>query len=168
MQRMATKRQVFYSFHFDNDVMRVQQIRNMGIVEGDTPASPNEWEQLKKKDGGQKKWIDDNMAYRSTVIVLIGQQTYKRPWVLYEIKKASAEKKALFGIYVHNLTCPNNGKCSQGLNPFDYATISDGTNAGKALSTIIKCYNPPAADAYGSIQKNLDAWIEAATLAPKR
>ena len=23
------KRQVFYSFHFDNDVMRVQQIRNM-------------------------------------------------------------------------------------------------------------------------------------------
>jgi hypothetical protein len=28
------KRKVFYSFHFDNDVFRVQQIRNMGILEG--------------------------------------------------------------------------------------------------------------------------------------
>lgn len=26
------KRKVFYSFHFDNDVMRVQQIRNMGVL----------------------------------------------------------------------------------------------------------------------------------------
>lgn len=28
------KRQVFYSFHFDNDVMRVQQVRNIGAIEG--------------------------------------------------------------------------------------------------------------------------------------
>jgi hypothetical protein len=33
------KRQVFYSFHFDNDVMRAQQIRNMGVVEGGEPGS---------------------------------------------------------------------------------------------------------------------------------
>jgi hypothetical protein len=68
------KRQVFYSFHFDKDVMRTQLVRNMGVVEGDTPASPNEWEQLKKKDGGQKKWIDDNMRGRSCVIVLVGEE----------------------------------------------------------------------------------------------
>jgi hypothetical protein len=165
---MAIKRQVFYSFHFDNDVMRVQLVRNMGIVDGDTPASPNEWEQLKKKDGGQKEWIDDNMANRSTVIVLIGEETYKRPWVLYEIKKAAAEKKALFGIYIHNLNCPNNGKCSQGPNPFEYVTIPDGPNVGKALSTVTKCYNPSASDAYGDIQRKLDAWIETAISAPKR
>ena len=45
---MATKRQVFYSFHFDNDVFRVQQIRNIGAIEGNTPVSPNEWETVKK------------------------------------------------------------------------------------------------------------------------
>lgn len=163
-----TKRQVFYSFHFDNDVMRVQLIRNMGIVEGDTPATANEWEQLKRKDGGQKKWIDDNMAHRSTVIVLIGQQTYARPWVKYEIGKATAEKKALLGIYIHNLKCPNQGTCSQGPNPFDYVTIPDGPNKGKPLSTITKCYNPTSNDAYNSISTNLNTWIEAAILAPKR
>jgi len=27
------KRQVFYSFHFNNDVIRVQMVRNMGVIE---------------------------------------------------------------------------------------------------------------------------------------
>ena len=35
---------VFYSFHFGNDVMRVQQIRNIGSIEGNAPTTPNEWE----------------------------------------------------------------------------------------------------------------------------
>ena len=81
------KRQVFYRFHFDNDVMRVQQIRNMGVIEGDVPVSANEWEQLKRKSGGVEKWIDDNMKYRSCAIVLIGKDTSNRPWIKYEIKK---------------------------------------------------------------------------------
>jgi hypothetical protein len=94
IKKMASsRRQVFYSFHFDNDVMRTQLVRNMGIVEGDQPASANEWEQLKKKDGGQKQWIDDNMRSRSCVIVLVGEKTHERPWVRYEIKKAFQEKK---------------------------------------------------------------------------
>ena len=37
------KRQVFFSFHFKNDVMRVQQIRNIGVIEGNTPVSPSNW-----------------------------------------------------------------------------------------------------------------------------
>ena len=32
-----SQRKIFYSFHFANDVMRVQQVRNMGVVEGNTP-----------------------------------------------------------------------------------------------------------------------------------
>jgi len=30
---IMAKRQVFYSFHYANDVMRVQQIRNIGMIE---------------------------------------------------------------------------------------------------------------------------------------
>ena len=43
------KRQIFYSFHFDNDVMRVQQVRNIGALEENKPVSPNDWEDVKKK-----------------------------------------------------------------------------------------------------------------------
>lgn len=151
------KRKIFYSFHFDNDVMRVQLIRNMGIVEGDTPVSPNEWEKLKKQEGGVKKWIDNNMDGKSCVIVLVGTETYKRPWVKYEIQKAWDDGRGLFGIHVHNLTCPNNGTCTQGTNPFNQFTFKQGD---KVITP--KCYNPKSSDAYNDISANLDAWVEEA------
>lgn len=164
-----TKRQVFYSFHFDNDVMRVQQIRNIGALEDNTPVSPNEWEEVKKKgDAGIKKWINDNMDYRSCVVVLIGEKTASRPWVKYEIEKAWKDKKGLLGIHIHNLKCPKkakdtgNGKCTQGTNPFDGFTFTDGPNKGKKLSSVVKCYNPKSDDAYNDIKNNIEDWIEAA------
>ncbi len=167
------KRQVFYSFHFDNDVMRVQLIRNMGIVEGDEPVSPNEWEQLKKKDGGVQKWIDDNIAYRSCVVVLIGEDTANRPWVQYEISKGWNDGKGVLGIYIHNLKCANkvrqgySGTCSQGPNPFDKVSFNSGPLNGQKLSSVVKCYNPSASDAYADIRSNIDSWVEAAIAARK-
>ena len=35
-------KRVFFSFHYNNDNWRVQQIRNMGKVEGNSPVSSNE------------------------------------------------------------------------------------------------------------------------------
>jgi hypothetical protein len=152
------KRQVFYSFHFDNDVMRVQQIRNMGVIEGNTPVSANNWEEIKKKgDASIEKWINDNMAYRSCVVVLIGEKTAARPWVKYEIKKAWSDGKGLLGIYVHNLKDPKTGTCGQGTNPFNQFTFTQG---GKTYT--IKCHNPKSTDAYNDIKDNIEDWIEEA------
>ncbi len=98
------KKQIFMSFHFDNDVMRVQQIRNIGALEGNEPVSVNTWEEVKRKGNASiEKWIDDNMKYRSCVVVLVGEETASRPWVKHEIKKAWKDGKGLFGIYIHNL-----------------------------------------------------------------
>ena len=155
------KRQVFYSFHFKNDVMRVQQVRNMGIIEGNEPTSPNNWEELKRK--GKKsieKWIDDNMKYRSCVIVLIGSETAYREWIDYEIKKAWNDKKGLVGIYIHNLKCPNNGIDKKGKNPFEAFSLNNGDK--KKLSNIVKCYNPSLNDSYNDIKNNIDSLIEEA------
>ena len=90
---MAIKRQIFYSFHFANDVFRVQQIRNLGALEDNKPVSVNDWEEVKKKgDAAIEKWIDDNMNYRSCVVVLIGEETANRKWVKHEIQKAWKDK----------------------------------------------------------------------------
>ncbi len=151
------KRQVFYSFHFNNDVLRVQQIRNMGVIEGNEPVSKNSWEEAKKKSGGIEKWIDDNMKSRSCVVVLVGEDTANRPWVKYEIKKAWKDGKGLVGIYIHNLKDPNTGKSKKGTNPFDQYTVGE-----KNLSSIVKCYNPKSDDAYNDIAANLSDWIEEA------
>lgn len=157
------KRQVFYSFHFDNDVMRVQQIRNMGALDGNEPVSANDWEKLQKTDGGIKKWINDNMDYRSCVVVLVGEQTANRPWVKYEIEKAWNDGKGILGIHIHNLKCPRNGTCSKGPNPFDQFNFKDG----RKLSSVVKCYNPDSKDAYNDIKNNIEAWIEEAISARK-
>ena len=150
-------RQVFYSFHFDNDVMRVQQIRNIGVIEDNKPVSANDWEDVKKKGKDAiEKWIDDNMKYRSCVVVLVGEETANRPWVQYEIIKGWNDNKGVLGIYIHNIKCPRNGKCSQGKNPFDNVNFKDG----RKLSSVVKCFNPSSTDAYNDIAKNLEAWIE--------
>jgi hypothetical protein len=156
---LAAKRQVFYSFHFANDVFRVQQIRNIGVIEGNTPVSVNEWEDVKRKGNAAiEKWIDDNMKYRSCVIVLIGENTAKRNWVEYEIIKAWKEKKGLLGIYIHNIKCLKNGKSNKGANPFDFITMTDGSK----MSKYVKCYDPNNTDAYNDIAANIDSWIEQA------
>jgi len=147
------KRQIFYSFHYNNDVFRVQQIRNMGIFDENPPALVNEWEKIKKDgDNAIKKWIDDNMFYRSCVIVLVGSETANRKWVKYEIEKAWSEEKAIFGIYIHNLKCPINGTSSKGENPFEKITATKGG--------IIKCYNPDVWEPYNDIRNNIEKWIE--------
>lgn len=56
------KRQVFYSFHYANDVMRTQLVRNIGAIEGNAPASANEWETVKQKGyAAIQDWIDRAM-----------------------------------------------------------------------------------------------------------
>jgi hypothetical protein len=143
--------------------MRVQQIRNIGVLEGNTPVSVNEWETIKKSgEKAVEKWIDDNMYYKSCVIVLIGTETADRPWVKYEIKKAWDSGKGLLGIYIHNLKDPNTGTCRQGQNPFEQFTVN-----GKKLSEFVKCYNPNSYDAYNDIANNIDNWIENAINARK-
>ena len=152
------KRQIFYSFHFNNDVMRVQQVRNMGVVDGNTPVTANTWEEVKGKgDAAVEKWVDENMKYRSCVVVLVGTDTHKRPWVKYEIQKAWNDGKGLLGVHVHNLKCPNKGICAKGTNPFDQFTFKKD---GKIV--VPKIHDPSASNAYNEISANLSEWVEAA------
>ena len=156
------KPQVFYSFHFDNDVFRVQQIRNIGVIDGNEPVSKNDWEQARKTPGGIERWIDDNMKYKSCVVVLIGSETHLRPWVQYEIAKGWNDGKGILGINIHSLkdprtnnTPPYYGKCAKGANPF----LQVKFQSGATLAQYVPCFDPNSNDAYGDIERNLLHWI---------
>jgi len=155
------KRQVFYSFHYDNDVMRVQLVRNMGVIDGNAPASANDWESVKKQGAKAiQTWIDNAMKNRSCVIVLVGSETANRKWVKYEIQKAWEDGKGLLGIYIHNLKDAKTGTCKLGVNPFDSIKVG-----GKKMSELVKCHNPKSTDAYNDIKANISVWIETAIAA---
>jgi hypothetical protein len=151
---------VFFSFYFDDDVFRVQQVRNMGVIDDNEPVSPNEWETVKRRgDAAIERWIDENMKYKRCIIVLIGARTSNRPWVQYEIRRAWELGKALLGVHIHNLRCPRNGTCSKGVNPFDNFEIG---SYGQRMSAFVPCYDPQFSDAYGEISRNLQNWVATA------
>lgn len=154
-------RKAFYSFHYQPDCSRAAQVRNMGVVEGNAPASDNDWESVKKGgDAAIQKWIDSQLSGKSVAIVLIGSATAGRKWINYEIKTAWEAGKGVMGIYVHKLKDLGGNQSNQGSNPFD------GFNVGTtSLSSIAKAYTPPYSDSklvYGHIKDNLASWIEEA------
>ena len=158
-----TKRQVFYSFHYEPDGWRASQVRNIGIVEGNRPASDNNWETIKRGgDTAIKKWINGQMRYRSCTVVLVGSNTANRKWINYEIVESWNNGMGVVGIYVHGLRNNYGYVSEKGGNPFDYITFS-GTS--KKLSSIIKCYNPQgnnSKERYDWISRHLSNAVEEA------
>ena len=163
------KRKIFYSFHYDNDVFRVQLIRNIGALEGNKPVTPNKWEEIKR--GGEaavKKWIDENLRGKSCLVVLVGTHTAERKWVNYEITHAWENGLGVLGVYIHNLKDPRYGTCSRGKNPFSNYCISNTSDYSIGMDKVVKCYDPMPENAYQDIAANLEGWVEEAILIRQR
>jgi len=159
------KRQVFFSFHYKADAWRAAQVRNMGVVEGNKPVSDNEWEQITRRgDEAIKRWIDEQMRYRSCVVVLIGSQTAGRKWIKYEIKKGWEDGKGVVGVYIHNLKDQYGKQTRKGRNPFEDFTLTVN-GVKRRFSDIVKAYDPPYSESdkvYDYIKQNLANWVEEA------
>jgi MTH538 TIR-like domain (DUF1863) len=67
-----------------------------------------------------KRLINSGLEQTSVTCVLIGTETWKRPWVRYEILKSYERGNALPGIHINGIEDKNNQIFSQGLNPFAY------------------------------------------------
>ncbi|MFK5969366.1 MAG: TIR domain-containing protein [Candidatus Marithrix sp.] len=157
------KRKVFYSFHYIPDNWRVSQVRNIGQIEDNKPATDNDWETIKRgKDIAIKKWIADQMKGRTCTVVLVGKDTANRKWIKHEIVKSWGDGKGVVGIHIHKLKDNNGDQAEKGSNPFEYFTVGEDK---KKLSSIVKCYNPPypiSTHVYDHIKENLADWIEEA------
>ncbi len=156
-------RNCFYSFHYKPDCQRAAQIRQIGVIEGNSPASDNDWEKV--TTGGEpaiKKWISDQMVGKSCTIVLVGSNTADRKWINHEIVESWNKGMGVVGIYIHGIKNLNQETSTKGNNPFDSITFN---SSGKKLSTIVKCYNPSgetSKEKYSWISENLAAMVEEA------
>jgi len=153
---MARKK-VFFSYYYEKDGNRVDEIRSMGLTKDIKPVSKEDWNEIcRQGDDSIKKWIDDNMKDAEVLVVFIGEETFKRKWIIYEIEKAWNEGKGILGIYIHNLADPVTGKCKKGENPFIHFKMN---RDGRTLRNLIKCYDPEPKDAYNCIFENIEDWI---------
>ena len=145
-------RRAFYSFHYKPDNWRAAMVRNIGSIEGNRPASDNNWETVKKGgDAAIKKWIADQMKHRSCTVVLVGTNTANRKWINHEIIKSWNDRMGVVGIHIHGLADSDGDVSQKGRNPFEFIILD---NSGKKLSSIVRCYNPA-----GRSSKERYAWI---------
>ena len=157
------KRRVFYSFHYEPDNWRASQVRNIGVMEGNRPATDNGWETVKK--GGDlaiKRWISGQLRYRSCTVVLVGSNTANRKWINHEIVKSWNDGMGVVGIRIHGLENAAGRVSRKGANPFSYITYG---NTNTRLSTIVKCYDPAgrtSKERYDWISKHLANAVEEA------
>lgn len=161
-------RKVFYSFHFKNDFARVQQIRNMDSINGQTLATAQQWEDAKGKgDAAVEKWIDAQMTGKSCLVVLIGSDTSNRKWVKHEIKKAWSDGKAVLGIHINKLKNLDGNTSAKGNNPFSNFTLCDGKVSMSSAVPVKTPYGTTSKETYATIKDSLESWIEEAIKARK-
>lgn len=160
------KRRVFYSFHYATDSWRAATVRNIGVVEGNRPATDNKWEEVKRGgDAAIRKWIADQMRYRSCTVVLVGADAAGRYWIDHEIRKTWEGGMGLAGIHIHGLRNQDGRISSKGPNPFAHFTVEDSNGYKRHLSSVVKCYNPPGSNSrqrYNWIRDNLADIVEEA------
>ena len=100
-------RRVFFSFHYQQDIWRVNQIRNLPEIVDTAAAGFHDaslWEAAKRQgDAVIKRMIDDALLNTSVTLVCIGSQTANRKYVGYEIQQSQARGNALLGVRIHHL-----------------------------------------------------------------
>jgi hypothetical protein len=161
-------RRVFFSFHYEGDILRVGQIRNSGIVlsPGDSSAGFTDtasWESIKRRgDVAIRAWIDGELNGTSVTVVLIGSNTANRDWINYEIIESVKRKNGLLGIYIHNVKDLNGQTTTKGENPFAYLNWDNGQ--GRPLSETYPTYDW----LHDLGRQNLASWVEKAAVAAGR
>jgi hypothetical protein len=150
-------RRVFFSFHYDRDVRRIQQVRNAWVVRQRGDSQPfydgADFEDAKRRVGGIEKWIHEQLKGCSVTAVLFGAETFNRPWVKYEIEQSYKNNMGILAIDIHNVRDPLHGTDPQGRNPLDHWQIN-----GKPFTSIYRTYDWVRDDGYN----NIGSWIELA------
>jgi hypothetical protein len=152
-------RRAFFSFHYENDVWRANQVRNSWVTKdkeaaGFTDAA--DFEEVKKGgDAAIKKWIDSQLSGTSVTVVLIGSDTSNRDYVKYELQKSYSKGNGMLGIYIHQLKNSNGYTSTKGSNQF--GEIGKDSNGNSVFfSSSYPCYDWVDDNGYA----NLGTWIE--------
>lgn len=126
-------KRVFFSFHYQDVIdFRANVVRNHKTTkhEGAGYFDASIWEESKKESElALKRLINAELQNTSVTAVLIGSDTYSRPWVRYEIMKSIQKGNKILGIHINSVKGKNQLTKNLGPNPFEFLAIefsSDG------------------------------------------
>lgn len=131
-------KRVFFSFHYQDVIdFRANVVRNHWLTKPDREAAgfydASIWESAKKQgDIALKRLINGGLDNTSNTCLLIGSQTYGRPWVRYEILKSFKKGNHIFGVNINSIKGKDGCTKIAGPNPLLNVGVtfsSDGETA---------------------------------------
>jgi Thoeris protein ThsB, TIR-like domain len=132
-------KRVYFCFHYQDVIdFRANVVRNHWLTKDDREDAgffdASIWEEAQKKgDVALKRLINSGLENTSCTCVLIGTNTYERPWVRYEIFKSMKKWNSVFGVHINEIKGKDQKTKIKGYNPFDYLGI-EYSKTGKTLT----------------------------------
>lgn len=123
-------RRVFFSFHYQDVIdFRANVVRNHWMTKPDRDAAgffdASIWEEAKKQgDIALKRIINGGLDNTSNTCVLVGTETYARPWVRYEILKSFVRGNHLFAVHINGIKGKDQKIKVLGPNPLEYVGVT--------------------------------------------
>lgn len=154
-------RRAFFSFHYERDIVRANQVRNSWVTKDDKESAgfidAAAFEEIKNKgDQKIKNWIDEQLKQTSVTVVIIGAETSNREYVKYEIQKSYEKGNGILGIYVHQKKDLNGNTDTKGSIAF--GEIGKDRYGNPVYLSNYKIYDWVDNDGYN----NMGKWIEEA------
>jgi hypothetical protein len=123
-------KRVYFGFHYQDVIdFRANVVRNHWVTKEHRDAAgffdASLWEDAKSKGPiGLKRLINSALEGTSTTCVLIGTQTYARPWVRYEILKSFKRGSAILGVHINSITGRDRLTKPLGPNPLEHVGVT--------------------------------------------
>lgn len=156
-------RRVYFAFHYQNDITRVNVVRNSWMTHTDRESSgffdASLWEKSKKTgDAGIQRMIKDGLDGTSVTVFLLGAETSGRRWVRYELEESHKRGNGMLAIRIHGIKNLQGYTSGPGDNIFDTFWITDALGRKRYLSEYYSLYDWTLNDGYN----NLGTWVEQA------
>jgi len=164
---------VFFSFHYQRDIFRVNTVRNHFVTKGGYNVSGYRdrslWEKAKSTNPlALKRMINGALDGTTVTVVLIGAETADRPWIQYEIEKSYKRGNGLLGIYIHNIRCALTRQTHfKGRNPFDNYSVAKPSPFSRMakIQVPMSILHPTYDWVFDNGYNNFNTWVENAAKA---
>lgn len=129
------KRRVFFSFHYQNDIWRACQVRNSWRFHKESEREAEGffdsgiWEKFRRENvNSLKNLIREGLKNTSVTCILVGEQTYIRRWVRFEIAQSVIKGNGLLVVKIHDQKDHDGNYSKEGPNPLNYMGLCRANN----------------------------------------
>ena len=155
-------RKVFFSFHYQRDIFRVNVVRNSWLTRGgqaQTFFDRSLWEQVQRRgDQAIRNMILKGLHGTSVTVVLVGAETYGRKWLTFEIEESYRRGNGIIAVHINGIKAPPLLLADQkGKNPLSYWQ-PPASKGGQNFSEVFASYDWVGDNGFA----NLPRWIEEA------